>query len=216
MNTIEYLKEVYGYDTPIILKNIRIGGKSKTAIRQELSRAYKNNLISKSGNGIYCFPSPVRVLPFNGLNEMKIIEAKYLKEGFVIENFDINRIGYYSGFTLLNMMKISPQVPAFYEVTTNKATSNKRTVLINGIRVILRKPKTEINHINWKTLQFLDLMTIISEEDLKNKEKLEFLKTYIRNNLRKFDLEKYLNLYSTKTIKKVVESGLIYEFQWIK
>lgn len=213
MNTIEYLKEIYGYENPIILKNIRIGGKSKTAIRQELCRSYKKGIIQKSGTGIYCFAKPNRIIPFNGLSELKIIESKYIKEGIQIEGLDINRIGYYSGFTFLNMMKISPQVPNFYEVTTNKESSNKRVIVINGIRVILRKPKTKIDYSNWKILQFLDLIKLIEWEDLKNEEKYNILKNYIRKNLTKKMLTKYLNLYSTEVIKKIIETGLINEFK---
>lgn len=213
MNTIEYLKEIYGYENPIILKNIRIGGKSKTAIRQELCRGYKKGVIQKSGTGVYCFAKPNRMIPFSGLSELKIIESKYLKEGIQIEGLNINRIGYYSGFTFLNMMKISPQVPNFYEVTTNKEVSNKRITTINGVTIILRKPKVKIDYSNWKILQFLDLIKFIDWEDLKNEEKYNILKEYIRKNLNKMMLTKYLNLYSNEVIKKIVETGLINEFK---
>ena len=55
MRTVDYLKEVYGYDVPIFLKNIRIGGKSKTSIRKELSRAVDKGEIERESNGIYYF-----------------------------------------------------------------------------------------------------------------------------------------------------------------
>lgn len=213
MNTIAYLKEVYGYDNPIILKNLRIGGLSKTALRQQLSRAYKKGEIKKAGNGIFCFPNPDRLLPFNGLDVRKIIEAKYIKKGLVIDGLDINRIGYYSGFFFLNMIGISPQVPNFYEIVTNNATSNKRETYINGVKVIIRKPKTEINYQNWKIFQFLDLMKLISWEDLESERKLNILKKYISKNLSKNQLSGYLKYYDTETIKKLVETGLVYEFK---
>lgn len=49
-------------------------------------------------------------------------------------------------------------------------------------------------------------------EDLKNERKLNILKQYVSKNLRKNDL-KLLQLYSTETIKKITESGLIYDFR---
>ena len=213
MNTIAYLKEVYGYDNPIILKNIRIGGLSKTALRQQLSRAYKKGEISKSGTGVFCFPNPDRLLPFNGLDARKIIEAKYIKKGFVIDGLDINRIGYYSGFGFLNMIGISPQVPNFYEIVTNNATSNKRETFIGGVKVIIRKPKVEINYMNWKTLQFLDMIKLISYEDLESERKIDILKKYINKYLTKVELTKNLNFYGIEVTKKLVESKLIYEFK---
>ena len=52
MNLVKYLTDIYGYDTPIFLKDIRIGRKSKTAIREEFYRATKKGTIERS-NSIY-------------------------------------------------------------------------------------------------------------------------------------------------------------------
>ena len=41
MKFIDYLFDIYGYDKPIILKDLRIGKKSKSAIREEIYRAFK-------------------------------------------------------------------------------------------------------------------------------------------------------------------------------
>ena len=48
MEIVQYLKDIYGYGTPIFLKDIRIGRKSKTAIRKELSRAVKDKKIIRN------------------------------------------------------------------------------------------------------------------------------------------------------------------------
>ena len=50
MNVVNYLKETYGYSVPIFLRDIRIGRKSKTAIRKELSRAVQKGEIVRKSN----------------------------------------------------------------------------------------------------------------------------------------------------------------------
>lgn len=212
MKLIEYLKEVYGYDNPIILKDLRIGGKSKSAIRQELYRETKLGNIQSYGNGVYYFYKSKLDFMKPTLSLDKVLLKKYMKKGMDIDGLDINRIGYVSGFMFLNQIGISPQVPNFYEITTNNISCNKRTIYIRGIKVVLRKPKAEINFQNFKGLQFFDLFKLIDWEDLKNERKLNILKQYVSKNLRKNDL-KLLQLYSTETIKKITESGLIYDFR---
>ena len=212
MKLVEYLKEVYGYDNPIILKDLRIGGKSKSAIRQELYRETKLGNIQSYGNGVYYFYRSKIDFLKPTLSIDKVLTKKYIKNGYDFDGFDINRIGYFSGFTFLNQIGVSPQVPNFYEITTNNVSCNKRTIYVRGIKVVLRKPKTEINHLNFKGLQFFDLFKIISWDDLKNEEKIELLKEYIIKNLNKNDL-KLLNLYPAETIKKITETSLIYDFR---
>ena len=67
MNIVSILKESYGYDVPIILKNIRIGGKTKEAIRKELSRAVKKGEIERYGDGVYYFS---RMIPSLGMKSI--------------------------------------------------------------------------------------------------------------------------------------------------
>lgn len=214
MNTIAYLKEVYGYDNPIILKNIRIGGLSKTALRQQLSRAYKKGEISRYSNGVYFIDSKT-ISPILGIHLIKVgfedyIESKYIKNKncYASELF-IN--GYYSGQTFLNMMGISQQVPARKEITTNNTSSKKREIYLNGRYVILRKSRTEINFQNWKILQFLDMFHFLSDDDfIKNKKRIV---NYIKNNkFTKNQLTKYISLYSIKTQKMIFETEVFYAF----
>ena len=53
MELVSYLKQIYGYDTPIFIKDVRIGRKSKTAIREEFYRATKRGDLSNDGPGVY-------------------------------------------------------------------------------------------------------------------------------------------------------------------
>lgn len=219
MNTIQYLKDTYGYDNPIIFKNLRIGGKTKTALRQELYRESKKGSIVRYAEGIYFFPSKKIVnKDWQWLNKTptlpigKLIEAKYLYKGLILEGVEINRIGYFSGFTMLNMSGISPQVPNYIEITTNNTSNKKRTVYLDGEKIIIRKPRIEITYENWEILQFLDLLAYVDWPDLNNEAKLNNLKKMCKT-LTKKQFEKYIKYYDTETIKKVINTGLINEIR---
>lgn len=209
MNIVGYLKDIYGYGTPIFLKDIRIGRKSKTAIRKELSRAVEQKLIVREAHGIYYFEEENKEFP-SVVSFNDIIEKKYIKDDFGIKGFDINVYGYYSGQTFLHWFGISQQVPAILEIVTNKCTC-KRTININGRMAILRKGKTEIDHTNWKILQFFDMISSLQDYEIsENKEKLL---DYIGKNFQKNHFTKYIGLYSNKVMKKIVEGGLINAFR---
>ena len=208
MNIVNYLKDIYGYGTPIFLKDLRIGRKSKTAIRKELSRAVKQKLIVREAQGIYYIEEQNEEFP-SVVSFEDIIEKKYIKDDFGIKGLDINVYGYYSGQTFLHRFGLSQQVPAILEIVTNKCTC-KRTININGRIAIIRKAKTEIDYTNWKILQFFDMIS--SLQDYEISENKEMLMEYISNNFKKSDFTKYIGLYSHKVIKKIVEGGLINAF----
>ena len=210
MNIVSYLKDIYGYGTPIFLKDIRIGRKSKTAIRKELSRAVKQKLIVREAHGIYYFEEENKEFP-SVVSFNDIIEKKYIKDDFGIKGFDINVYGYYSGQTFLHWFGISQQVPAILEIVTNKCTC-KRTININGRMAILRKGKTEIDHTNWKILQFLDMISMsLNDEEIKNNKKL--LKSYITKYLINSNYHKYIKLYSHRVRTILDETGLSKVFE---
>lgn len=208
MNIVSYLKDIYGCGTPILLKDIRIGRKSKTAIRKELSRAVKEKQIIRESNGVYYFEEEKeypKIVTFED-----IVTKKYIRDDFGIKGLEINTYGYYSGQTFLNHIGISQQVPAVLEITTNN-TSCKRLIDINGRRAIIRKAKTEINHSNWKALQFFEMFHLLTEEDIKQNK--ELLIKYIQKNFTKTDFTANIQYFSNKVMKLIVEGGLINAFR---
>ena len=208
MNTISYLKEIYGYSTPIFLKDIRIGRKSKTAIRKELSRAVVKGEIIRDSQGVYYF-DPKDGIP-GAVSFEDVLEYRFIKDDCGIKGLDLNVYGYYTGYNFLNYLGISQQVPAVLEIVTNN-TSCKRIFKYNGYTAILRKGKIIINRYNHKVLQFFDAFYLLSMEDIKQNKKL--LENYIANNFSKKDFELYIDLYPSKVIKAIVEGGLIHAFR---
>lgn len=207
MDTIAYLKEAYGYATPIFLKEIRIGGKSKTCIRQELSRAVKKGKIIRKGQGIYCFKSDDQYI--DSVTFEQIIENKFIKKDYGIPGLDLEIYGYYTGYTFLNMIGATEQVPAVIEIATNK-TSCKRRYVIKNRSTILYRGKIKIDRFNYKALQFFDAIHLLSKDEIKKNK--ELLLNYINKNLSKSDFEKYIGLYPLKVVKAITEGGMINAF----
>ena len=168
MNIVNYLSSIYGFGTPILLKDIRIGGKSRNAIKMQISRACKEGKISKDGPGVYSlvdsdnFLSPVSTFE-------KILETKFLYRSDVAPGFEqLFPVGYYSGQTFLNMIGISNQVPAILEVTTNNTSSKKRYYSALGRVAILRKARTEVTLQNCRMLQLLDMFYFLTLDEVKD------------------------------------------------
>ena len=208
MNTISYLKEIYGYGTPIFLKDIRIGGKSKTSIRKDLSRAVADGDINRDNRGVYYFDEK-KDIP-NSISFLDVLKIKFIKNDYGFSGLDLDVYGYYSGYTFLNQIGISQQVPAIREIVTNK-TSAKRLFKYDSYFALLRKGKIEINRFNYKALQFFDAFYLLDKDDIK--DNFDLLKNYILKNLNKNDFEKYIHLYPSRIIKAIVESGLIDAFR---
>ena len=210
MDLVNYLTNIYGYDTPIFLKDVRIGGKSKSAIKEEFYRATKKGKIERKSSGIYFIRSQKEF--GSGIIFSDILEKKFLYSKKVDEELkELFIEGYYSGVTFLNMIHISQQVPAILEITTNRTSSKKRYFYSNKSIAIIRKARTTITFQNYKILQFLDMFYFISLDDVK--ENRDLLRQYIKTNkLSKYQFVEYIKLYKDQTLKKIVEGGLIDAF----
>ena len=208
MNIVNYLTSVYGYGTPIFLKDVKIGGKSQSAIKMQISRACKDGKISRDGPGVYSVVDSKDILS-PVLTFEKIIEDKFMYEKNVAPGLErAFPLGYYSGQTFLNMIGISNQVPAILEVTTNNTSSKKRYYTALGRVAILRKARTEVNLQNYKMLQFLDMFYFLTLDEVK--ENKELLRNYVvKTNLTKQMFYECIKLYNDQTLKKLVEGGII-------
>ena len=202
METIGYLKEIYGYDTPIFLKDIRIGGKSKAAIKQDLYRAAKTGDIMRKASGVYCFPSEgneIAGVIFDDIVEKKYISGKHLGSMGLSE---LDVYGYYTGMTFLNRIHLSEQVPLVLEITTNNTSSKKRTFAIGKRRVILRKPKVEIDYKNAKILQFLDMFRWLASYEIEEYRK-KIIAYAKEQKISYSSMVPYLKYYGADTIDKI-------------
>ena len=213
MNIVSYLTDIYGYGTPIFIKDIRIGRKSKTAIREEFYRAYKKGELEREGPGVYSIPKKDEDFP-PVVTFRKILEKKFIYPVDTFEGLEFLFVeGYFSGLTFLNQIGMSQQVPAILEVTTNRTSSKKREYVIGKRIAYIRKSRTKIDNTNYKILQFLDMFSFVSLDEVKDNKQL--LRNYIiKNQFSKGLFSKYIELYGFGTLKKLTEGGLLDAFIW--
>ena len=87
-----------------------------------------------------------------------------------------------------NQLGLTTQVPALYEVYTNKATTEYRETKLANLRVIIRKPYCEINTENVATLQFLDLIKeVVDISEVDGEELTNRLIGYMKKKNIKFE-----------------------------
>jgi hypothetical protein len=186
MKMIEYLTEAYGCCTPIILKDLRIGGKTKTAIRKELSRATAEGKICRMKNGVYYILEDTAIP--RELSFRDVVEIKFIKNDYGFKGLDLDVYGYYSGQTFLHQLGLTQQVPAKLEIVTNK-TSCKRIYACKGFKAIIRKCRCTIDRFNYKILQLFDALNFMSEDMFE--DNIERITNYYKSIATKGDIEKY-------------------------
>lgn len=200
----DYLVETYGFNEPILVANIKYKDLSEGSIRQQIKKLNDAGAIKRYDTGIYFIPKKSVFKSGAQLSMSRVIEEKYLKE-------DNQRCGYISGVAFANQLGITTQVPMICEVVTNKATNDYRETTLAKSRVIIRRPRLEVNEQNYRILQFLDLikdidyLAEISGDELQ-KRLLAYLKYY---SICFADLEKYFSYYPDKIYKNLYETRLL-------
>ena len=139
----EYLKENYGENTPIYIARLKIEGMSENTLRQQIKRLTDAGLLKRYDTGIYFIPQKSVFKSGSTLSVEQVLNDKYLREGE-------KRCGYQSGILFANQLGLTTQIPMLYEIVTNKASREYREITIAKTRVILRRPRTEINEDNFR------------------------------------------------------------------
>ena len=200
----DYLRQNYAENEPIFLKEICIPNMKDVSIRQQLKKLTDDGRLRRFDSGIYYFPTKSKLfrsgapLPFD-----KVINKKYLMD-------QAELCGYISGILFANRLGLTTQVPAVYEIYTNKATTEYRETRIVNLRVILHKPRVPVNDENAKILQFLDLLREIKDiSEMEGSELADCVKQYMVSKGISFEsMQPYLPYYPKKTYKNIIESGL--------
>ena len=118
MTLLEMLYQQYGTNEPILLSEITFEDYSRPWIMKQLQLLCESGDLCKYEKGVYYVPTDT----FFGksiLNPRKVIEKKYINDSRRI-------IGYYSGITLQNQLKITTQMPNVLEIYTNNESSKDR------------------------------------------------------------------------------------------
>ena len=149
INTVyDFLCKNYQENEPIFLSEIRIPGLKEASVRQQLKKLTEDGRMRRFDAGIYYRPAK-SIFQFGSMLSVdEVIRKKYL----INEN---KRCGYVSGILFANQLGLTTQVPAVYEIYTNKATTDYRDTMLGKQRMIVRRPYVEIDDKNAVILQFL-------------------------------------------------------------
>jgi len=200
----DYLVKNYKYGDAIIESQLPCA--SVSYLRQELKKLNDTGKLERVFNGVYILPYTTILGTKGKLSISDFIQRKYL-----LENENI--IGYITGLQLCNKLGFTTQNPACYEVCSNAATTKQRKLEVDGNRIIIYQPPTQINVDNSKELQFLDLMSCIDRyNELPRKEYIKKLRKYILES--KLDFAKVkasLQYYPDRTYKNLYVGGVMNE-----
>ena len=200
---LEYLKNDYTLGEPIFQNDIKIDGMTDANLRCHFKKLTDEGVICRFDDGIYYFPK-TNIL---GEKQELAVETIAIHKYFMRKG---KRIGYYSGYTLANRMRLSPQVPFTEEITSNLAPVPVQEIIIKNRKYIVRRPVVEITDENVKVLQFLDCLKDIekcADEDLEICGQI--LKKYaIEHAITKQDVDKFISKYPMEIYKAICETGV--------
>lgn len=205
MNFYNYLVESYGYDEPIFLDELTksLSFMKPNTIRQNIARLVQHEQVNRFQTGIYFISKPNAVIKSNSLSINKIISKRYIFK-------EDERIGYLTGLSFANSIRLTTQNPVNIEVVSTNTSSIKYEVDYKKVVVTLRKPKVKISNSNYKVLQVLDLLN--SFEKVSEKSLIEAksaISAYMADSkIQKQELNKYLSIYPKKVALNLIEGEL--------
>lgn len=200
----EYIENKYKPNEPIFLAELDIPDMKPVSVRQQMKKLTEEGRLKRFDAGIYYIPKKSMFRSGSTLSIDEVIRKKYLQDG-------VNRCGYVGGILFANQLGLTTQVPALYEVYTNKATTEYRETKLANLRVILRKPYCEIDRENAETLQFLDLIKeVVDISEVDGEELTKRLLGYMKKKNIGFEsMKPFLPYYPDRIYKNMYEVGLL-------
>lgn len=200
----EYIENKYKPNEPIFLAELDIPNMKPVSVRQQMKKLTEEGRLKRFDAGIYYIPKKSMFRSGSTLSIDEVIRKKYLQDG-------VNRCGYVGGILFANQLGLTTQVPALYEVYTNKATTEYRETKLANLRVILRKPYCEIDTENAETLQFLDLIKeVVDISEVDGEELTKRLLGYMKKKNIGFEsMKPFLPYYPDRIYKNMYEVGLL-------
>jgi len=200
----DYIIENYEKDEPIFLSELP--GSSKDYLRQEMKKLVDDGKIERLYNGVY-FLAYTTILGTKGrVSIEKFIEKKYTHSNGKTS-------GYITGIQLANMYGFTTQNPSCIEVCSNEATTKQRKIEVDGRKIVVYKPLTEITEENKSALQFLDLMSTIDKySELTGDALKEKLLTFVKAVNVDFEIvKKHISLFPDRVYRNIYQGGLMNE-----
>ena len=202
MQFYDYLLERFGTNEPIMSTEITFEDYSKPWIYKQLNALIKEDKLIRFEKGIYYIPTDT-VFGKSLLNPRKVIEKKYI-------NSENGAVGYYSGVTFQNQLRLTTQMSNIIEIYTNNETAKTREVLVGNQKVLLRRARTTITDSNVAVLSFMELMNDTTPAFLDDERK-KIVQDYIKNNgITRKKITEYAPAFPDKVMRNLIESEVVY------
>lgn len=202
---LEYLQENYKVNEPIFVSDIKLPV-SNTNLRQMFKVLCDNGQIVRYDTGIYYLKGTSRLKGGTSLSAGEVAKYKY-----IARNNQVN--GYYSGYTFANQLGLTTQVPFIIEIVSNQASAKCREVSVKSQKIMLRKPRTQINGENYRILQLLDLLKDLEMYADDIPDAVKRISFYAKElGLRRNEIDKYIGFYPVRIYKNIYETRLYNAF----
>ena len=205
---IDRLKNKFGVNQPIFTYEIleEMKDYSRPRVFQLLKKAEQDQTLIKFDKGVYYIPTKTRYGK-SLISVEQVITKKY------ISNKD-DVFGIYSGLQMQQNFMLTYQVPTTIEVVTNNETMWIRQIKLKNRNIILRKSRLPITKDNVDAYTILELFSNIDlkkyfEDTSIQREVVNFVK---EKEIKSKDIFALIRAFPSKTIKNILESGLINEF----
>lgn len=199
---LEYLQENYKVNEPIFVSDIDLPV-TDTNLRQMFKVLCDSGQIYRYETGIYYMKGNTRLKGGVPLSASKVARYKY-----IARNDQVN--GYYSGYTFANLLGLTTQVPYTIEIVSNAASAKCREVSVKNQKIMLRRPRTQINKENVDVLQLLDLLKDFEQyvdEDMVVATGI--ISSYIKKiGMKRSDVDEYITLFPDRVYKYIYEMRL--------
>lgn len=199
---LEYLQKNYKVNEPIFVSDIDLPV-TDTNLRQMFKVLCDSGQIYRYETGIYYMKGNTRLKGGVSLSASKVARYKY-----IARKDQVN--GYYSGYTFANLLGLTTQVPYTIEIVSNCASAKCREVSVKNQKIILRRPRTQINKENVDVLQLLDLLKDFEQyvdEDMAAATYI--ISSYIKKiGMKRSDVDEYITLFPDRVYKYIYEMRL--------
>ena len=198
----EYLLENYKANEPIFVSDIEMPVTDGN-LRQMFKTLCDTGKIKRFDTGIYYIPKASVLTGGVPLAADEVAVAKYIIRKGKVD-------GFYSGYTFANQLGISTQVPYVKEIVSNNASTRVKEVNVRNKKILLRRARTEITNENYVVLQLLELLKDLEQYyDISFENVCERLKKYVlTENIKKADVDKYIEDFPDKVYKNIYRTGL--------
>jgi hypothetical protein len=199
----DILEERFGAGQPILTEDVLAAfpDEPRSTVFYRLKAEVESGGLARFDRGVYYVPERAELFGRTvdvPLDPERVIARKYLER-------DGEVIGFVSGLALENRSRVSNQVPAVLEITTNAETNRRRRVRpFGGYReVVLKRPRVPVTAGNVDALEAIDLVENVDVASLDESE----LDAY-RSKVAKADwatVVECLSAYPKKTVMKYLK-----------